>query len=185
MSWTSITTTLQCWKGMRWKNCHNDLIGKNLASFTRTHPVPAGVSEEASQTNYSRSNHYFWRWGTNSQDWVSRGLCMTFEWEVRPLMPVLHYYVIKLRSLNRCQCNSLIHTHTHTHTKTHSHPHSHPDTNASQRPCLQAGSSLWVTYAESCQCVCVCLSTLNCVSVSMCVCVSMSEVVFGKRDHVW
>ncbi len=123
MSWTSITTTLQCWKGMRWKNCHNDLIGKNLASFTRTHPVPAGVSEEASQTNYSRSNHYFWRWGTNSQDWVSRGLCMTFEWEVRPLMPVLHYYVIKLRSLNRCQCNSLIHTHTHTRTQKPIHTH--------------------------------------------------------------
>ncbi|ROJ29349.1 hypothetical protein DPX16_13793 [Anabarilius grahami] len=39
----------QCWKGMRWKNwCHDDLIGKNLAAFARTHPVPAGVSEEAS-----------------------------------------------------------------------------------------------------------------------------------------
>ncbi len=99
--------------GKNW--CHNDLIGKNLAAFTRTHPVPAGVSEEASQTNYSRSNHYFWRWGTNSQGWVSRGPCVTFEWEVRQLTPVLHYYVIKLRSLNRCQCHSLIHTHTHTH----------------------------------------------------------------------
>jgi len=109
MSWTSITTTLQCWKGMCWKNwCHDDLIGKNLAAFARTHPVPAGVSEEASQTNYSRSNHYFWRWSTNSRGWVSGGLSVTFEWEVRPFKPVLHYYVIKLQSLNHFQCHSLI-----------------------------------------------------------------------------
>lgn len=141
MSWTSITTTLQCWKGMRWKNwCHDDLIGKNLAAFARTHPVPAGVSEEASQTNYSRSNHYFWRWGTNSQGWVSGGFYVTFEREVRPLTPVLHYYVIKLRSLNRFQCQSLIEC-THTHTKTH--PHSHTVPSSSSRSIIM-GTVRWI-----------------------------------------
>ncbi len=170
MSWTSITTTLQCWKGMRWKNwCHNDLIGKNLASFTRTHPVPAGVSEEASQTNYSRSNHYFWRWGTNSQDWVSRGLCMTFEWEVRPLMPVLHYYVIKLRSLNRCQCNSLIHTHTHAHKNPFT------PTLSPGHKCITAplSSGWFVIMGDICwimpMCVCLSVDIKVCVSQHVCV----------------
>lgn len=167
MSWTSITTTLQCWKGMRWKNwCHNDLIGKNLAAFTRTHPVPAGVSEEASQTNYSRSNHYFWRWGTNSQGWVSRGPCVTFEREVRPLTPVLHYYVIKLRSLNRCQCHSLI-QYTHAHKNIHTHTLTPTEIHHSApvfSPVRHYGCHS-LNHAN----VCVCLSTLKCVSVSMCV----------------
>lgn len=172
MSWTSITTTLQCWKGMCWKNwCHDDLIGKNLATLACTHPVPAGVSEEASQTNYSRSNHYFWRWSTNSQGWVNGGLSVTFEWEVRPLKPVLHYYVIKLQSLNHFQCHSLIqYSQKNTLTLSHSAPLFKP---------VHYYGYHTLNHAN----VCVCLSPLTCVTVSMSV--SMSEVVFGNRACVW